>query len=82
VNGRKVDIPSCLLVPGDTIRVRQRSRKLEVVHEAMRRVREERVMPYLNLDKAKMEGAVLARAKREQIPVNANEKLVVELYSK
>ena len=82
VNNRKVDIPSYMLRPGDVVRVRERSRKIETIHEAMRRVRQERVVPYLTLDKAKMEGSFLARPKREEIPVTGNEQLVVELYSR
>ena len=82
VNGRKVNIPSCLIKPGDVVRVRDRSRKLETIHDAMRRVREERLVSYLSLDKAKMEGVLLSRPKREEIPVTSNEKLVIELYSR
>ncbi|HHE46992.1 MAG TPA: 30S ribosomal protein S4 [Bacteroidetes bacterium] len=82
VNNHKVDIPSYTLRPGDIVRVREQSRKLEVIHEAMRRMRQERIVQYLSLDKAKMEGAMLARPKREEIPVIGNEQLVVELYSR
>ncbi len=82
VNERKVDIPSYTLRPGDMVRVRERSRKLEAIHDAMRRMRQERLVPYLSLDKAKIEGVFLARPKREEIPVTGNEQLVVELYSR
>ena len=82
VNGRKVNIPSYSLKPGDVVRMRERSRKLEVVHEAMRHVRQERVVPYLSLDKTKMEGSCLSRPKREEIPITGNEQLVVELFSR
>jgi len=82
LNGRKVNIPSYLVKPGDVIQVREHSRKLEIIHEAMRRVREERLVSYLSLDKARMEGVLLTRPKREEIPMTGNEKLVVELYSR
>ena len=82
VNDRKVDIPSYMLHPGDIVRVREKSRKMEIIHEAMRRIRQERVVPYLSLDKAKMEGVLLNIPKREEIPVTGNEQLVVELYSR
>lgn len=82
VNGRKVDIPSYKLKPGDTVRVRDRSKKLEIIHESMRRMREGRMVPYLTLDKAKMEGIFVALPKREEIPLKAREQLVVELYSR
>jgi len=82
VNEHKVDIPSYTLRPGDMVRVRERSRKFEAIHDAMRRMRQERLVPYLSLDKAKIEGVFLARPKREEIPVTGNEQLVVELYSR
>lgn len=82
VNNRKVSIPSFLMKPGDKVRVREKSRKLELIHHSMQRVRENRMVPYLSLDKARMEGEYLARPKREEIPVTAREQLVVELYSR
>lgn len=82
VNGRGVNIPSYLLKPGDVVQVRQRSRKIEAIHEAMRHARQERMAPYLSLDKAKMEGVLLSHPKRDEIPVTGNVQLVVELYSR
>ena len=82
VNGRVVNIPSYLLKPGDAIQVREKSRKMEAIHNAMRRVTEETSMPWLDLDKAQMKGVFLALPQRDEIPENVNEQLVVELYSK
>ena len=82
INGRKVNIPSYNLRSGDIVRVREGSRKLEVIHEAMRHLHQEQMVPYLSLDKARMEGTYLSRPKREEMPVTANEQLVVELYSR
>jgi len=86
VNGQKVNIPSFAVKPGDVVRIRANSKLRKnadsVVHNAMRRMREERVAPYLALDKARMEGTLQSRPKRAEIPVNANEQLVVELYSR
>jgi small subunit ribosomal protein S4 len=82
VNGRMVNIPSYILKPGDTVRVRAGSRKMEFIHESMRHVREGRMVPYLTLDKARMEGVYVAKPKREEIPVTGREQLVVELYSR
>lgn len=82
VNNRKVDIPSYRMKPGDVVRVREQSRKLDIIHEAMRRIREGRTVPYLSLDKAKMEGVFLEFPKREDIPVKAREQLVIGLYSR
>lgn len=82
VNGKKVDIPSYQLRPGDHVRVNEDSRKLEIIHESMRRARKGATVPYLDLDKARMEGVYLEYPKRQDIPVTAREQLVIELYSR
>lgn len=82
VNGQLVDVPSYEVQPGDVIRIREKSRKLNVIHESMRRVKESQQLPWLHLDKAKMEGSLLEDPARADIPVTFNENLVVELYSK
>jgi small subunit ribosomal protein S4 len=82
VNGRTVDIPSYIMKPGDVVKVRERSRKMLMIHDAMKRVKEGRLVPYLELDKAKMEGRFLSYPAREDIPMRAREQMVVELYSK
>jgi small subunit ribosomal protein S4 len=82
VNDRVVDIPSFVLKPNDHIRVRERSKKLTVIHEAMQKSRDAKMMPNLLLDKAKMEGVYSSIPNRSEIPFEANEQLVVELYSR
>lgn len=82
VNDHTVNIPSYQLKPGDVIKVREKSKKLEIIHNAMRRITEESQMPWLDLDKAKLTGVFLAKPQRDEIPEQVNEQLVVELYSK
>ncbi len=82
VNEQVVNIPSYLLKPGDVIKVREKSRKLEIIHNAMRRISDDNQMPWLDLDKAQMTGVFLAKPERDEIPEEVNEQLVVELYSK
>lgn len=82
VNDRIVDIPSYGLRPNDVVRVKERSKKLAVIHGAMQKVREGKAVPYLSLDKAKMEGVFLERPNRADIPFDVNEQSVVELYSR
>ena len=82
VNGKKVDIASYLVKPGDTISVRQKSKKMPLIHEAMQQQHGEHSLPWLSLDKAKMEGVFLEVPQRDQVGLNFNEQLVVELYSK
>ncbi len=82
VNGRVVNIPPFQLSPGDEVKIREKSRKLELIHDAMRRITEDSQMSWLDLDKAQMRGTFLAKPTREEIPETVNEQLVVELYSK
>ncbi len=82
VNGRIVDIPSYIVDENDQIQVRENSKKLEIIHDSIKRVREGRLVPYFSLDKAKLVGTLLHIPQREEIPSGFREKLVVELYSK
>lgn len=82
VNNKVVDIPSYLLNPGDVVQVRDKSKKLEVIHASMKRMKDNAMLPWLSLDKASMTGTFLNVPERADIPLNANEQLIVELYSK
>jgi small subunit ribosomal protein S4 len=82
VNSIPVDIPSYLLKPGDTIHVRDKSKKMEVLHASMKRMKDATMLPWLSLDKAAMVGTFLNVPERADIPLNADEQLIVELYSK
>lgn len=82
VNNRIVDIPSSLLNPGDLVQVCDGSKKLGVIHASMKRMRDSAMLPWLTLDKAQMVGTFLNVPERADIPLNAKEQLVVELYSK
>ena len=82
VNNRKVNIPSYLVSPGDVIQVRDKSKKLEIIVESMKRIKGDIDLPWLELDKAKMQGSFLAVPDRDQMNLTVNEQLVVELYSK
>lgn len=82
VNNKVVDIPSYLLNPGDVVQVRDKSKKLEVIHASMKRMKDNAMLPWLSLDKASMSGTFLNVPERADIPLNANEQLIVELYSK
>jgi small subunit ribosomal protein S4 len=82
VNNKVVNIPSYLLDAGDVIQVREKSKKMEMIHSSMKRMKDTAMLPWLSLDKAAMVGTFLAVPERADIPLNANEQLVVELYSK
>jgi small subunit ribosomal protein S4 len=82
VNDKSVDIPSYLVKAGDVIRVREKSKKLDVIHASMKRMKDSAMLPWLSLDKAGMVGTFLSIPERADVPLNANEQLIVELYSK
>lgn len=82
LNNRVVNIPSYLVGAGDVIQVREKSKKLEIIHASMKRMKDTMVPSWLSLDKALMTGTFLNVPERVDIPLNANENLVVELYSK
>jgi len=82
VNHKVVNIPSYLLRAGDVIQIVDKSKKFEIIHASMKRMKDSAMLPWLSLDKAAMSGVFLSVPERADIPLNANEQLVVELYSK
>jgi small subunit ribosomal protein S4 len=82
VNGRVVDIPSYHVQPGEEIRVREGSRDLASVLGAMEQASRGQSPTWLAADRDTFSGRMLERPQREQIPIAAQEQLVVELYSK
>ncbi|MBI4546840.1 MAG: 30S ribosomal protein S4 [Ignavibacteriae bacterium] len=82
VNNRSVNIPSYLVNAGDVVQVQEKSKKLDIIHSAMKRMKDSAMLPWLSLDKATMAGTFLHIPERAEIPLNANEQLIVELYSK
>ena len=81
VNDKIVDIPSYLLVSGDIVKVRDKSKKLDAIHDSLKRVKDS-TYAWLTIDKASLSGTFLQVPERAEVPLNANEQLVVELYSK
>ena len=81
VNGKKVDIPSYQVRPGDEIKVKDRSRDLIMVQHAIDT--QDRAVPgwmETSVDERKV--VVAANPRRDQIDTDINEQLIVELYSK
>ena len=82
VNGRKVNIPSYLVKPGDVIALKESSRKLEKF-KAVLEANASRVPPrWLDFDRDAVQGTVTALPEREDIDFPVEEHLIVELYSK
>ncbi|MFC4530637.1 30S ribosomal protein S4 [Sphaerisporangium dianthi] len=83
VDGRKVDIPSYLVRPGQTVAVRARSRAMQpFVAAAEGLYAEEVTAPYLAVDLNELSFTLLAAPERAQIRVPVDEQLVVEHYSR
>lgn len=81
VNDRLVDISSYLLNSGDVIRVKDKSKQLDLIHNSLKRVKDNQYN-WLSVDKASLSGTFVQVPERADVPLNANEQLVVELYSK
>ena len=82
VNNRVVNIPSFQLKEGDVISVRDKSKKMELFQNSLRRLQGDNPMPWLEIDKAQLTGKFLSIPERDEITEPLNEQLVVELYSK
>lgn len=82
VNGRRADIPSYLLRPGDQIQVSEKSRELLAIAAALEGAKKRGLPSWLELDPQAMRGVVRALPTREDIAIPVQEQLVVGLYSK
>ncbi len=82
VNGKKVNIPSYLIEVGDVIEIKEKSKKIQCVEEALSAIERRGVPPWLELEKDKYKGTVKSFPVREDITMPIQEQLVVELYSK
>jgi len=82
VNGRRVDVPSYRVEPGEEVRVAPPSRELISVKLAQDSASRGAPVSWLSIDQEKAAGRLVERPTRETIPINAQEQLIVELYSK
>ena len=82
LNNKKCNFPSASLKPNDIIQVRDKSKKLDIILDSMKRIKGDIDLPWLDLDKANMIGTFLAVPDRNDMGLTVNEQLVVELYSK
>ncbi|MCM4168531.1 30S ribosomal protein S4 [Arenibacter antarcticus] len=80
VNGHLVNIPSYTLKPGDVVGVREKSKSLKTIVDALSA--SSSVYEWITWNSEKLEGNFVAIPERMQIPENIKEQLIVELYSK
>jgi small subunit ribosomal protein S4 len=82
VNGRKVNIPSYLIRPGDTVEVREKSRAILSIGDALEAVVRRGVPQWIELEKDNFKGVVQSLPVREDLTMPIQEQLIVELYTK
>ena len=82
IEGKICDIPSYQVKPNQIIKIKEKSKNLDLIHAALKEVGRGEDLAWLRLNKAALEGELLEVPKRADIPLTANEQLVVELYSK
>jgi small subunit ribosomal protein S4 len=82
VNGRKLDVPSALLRAGDVVTVREKSREIARIREALELAQRRGVPDWLEIHPETFTGTVKVLPARADLTMPINEKLVVELYSK
>lgn len=82
VNGRRVDIPSFRVRPGELVSVAPKAKELLVVKSALVSNERVQVPAWLEIDIEKLQGSVLSLPTRDQVDLDINEQLIVELYSK
>ena len=82
VNGRRVDIPSFRVRPGDLVAVAPKAKDMLVIKSALISNERVQVPAWLEVDIEKLQGSVLSLPTRDQIDLDINEQLIVELYSK
>ncbi len=80
VNGEVVNIPSYSVRPGDVVGIREKSKSLKVITEAL--ASRNNTFPWLEWDNDLQAGKFLSYPERVDIPENIEERLIIELYSK
>ncbi|MGA1823873.1 MAG: 30S ribosomal protein S4 [bacterium] len=82
LNGKKTNIPSYLVKAGDTIEVKDKSKKIVEIQHALELTGQKGVPGWLELDQKSLKGVVKALPTREDITTPMKEQMIVELYSK
>ena len=83
VNGRKVNIPSYLVRPGDVVELREKSRKIARINEALDGVMRRGIPSWVEVAREAFQGTVKTLPVREEMTTPSfQEHLIVELYSK
>ncbi|MGA1869087.1 MAG: 30S ribosomal protein S4 [bacterium] len=82
VNGKKTNIPSYLVKAGDSLEVKERSKKIAEIQQAIEIASQKGIPGWLELDQKNLKGVVKTLPSREEITTPMKEQMIVELYSK
>jgi len=82
ISGRKVNIPSFVVTPGQEIAIKEASRNLAAVQRSLDLSGGRSVPPWLQLDRETLKAKVISLPKREDVNFPIQEQMIVELYSK
>lgn len=82
VNGRRTDVPSMQIQPGDVIQVREGSRSKTLVKDLMAMAEERNAPDWITRNLKDMSGGIIRLPERAEIDANLNEQLIVEYYSR
>jgi len=82
VNGRKVNRPSYTLKPGEALSLKERTTKMLPVEEGLAKSPARPVLPYIHVDKENFKGMLTSIPERNQIPLEINEALIMEHYTR
>ncbi|MBE0495857.1 MAG: 30S ribosomal protein S4 [Campylobacterales bacterium] len=82
VDGKKVDIPSFRVRPGQKVEVREKSRQNPQIVRAMELTAQTGIVPWVDVEKEKLFGIFTRIPEREEVVIPVEERLIVELYSK
>ncbi len=80
VNGKKVDIPSYRVKPGDVVAMKEKDKNLKVVTESLAKTTKR--VDFINYDEGKMEATYVRLPERNELNADINEALIVEFYNK
>ncbi len=82
VDGKRVNIPSYMVLPGQKIEVREKSKNNPQIQRAIELTKQTGIAPWVDVDQAKVFGIFTRSPEREEVAIPVEERLIVELYSK
>jgi small subunit ribosomal protein S4 len=82
VNGKRVNVPSFLVKPGDVVSIHERSRKIKRILEAIETIERRGTPEWLEVEPKEFRGTVKAMPTRESVSAQIQEQLIVEFYSR